>query len=151
MHSLGEFFFFFLCFLFILTNVLFAYTGCNLQLTWQGGRWKSVTTKTGPYNAERIVWALGVFFFLCFFWILTNIFLHIHVVNYKIIATRRRMERCDNDNGPIRRWTCCMGPRWVFYFLSSFFLIPTISLHIYVVNYKITTCLALHRPYVSVS
>jgi hypothetical protein len=46
----------------ILTNVLFVNTGFNQTNTHWRGRWKPATTKTGPNDARRVVWAISTFF-----------------------------------------------------------------------------------------
>ena len=45
------------------------------DITPERGRWRAATTRKGPNDASRVVWALGVFFFIpsFFFFILTNV------------------------------------------------------------------------------
>ena len=48
--------------------------GATEVLNVQRAFWKATVTVTGPNDARRVVWALGVFFFLCSFLILNDIY-----------------------------------------------------------------------------
>ena len=78
------FFFKFFAFLYILTNayIIHARYRPTDVLLQRGGQGKAKTTRKGPNDARRVVWALGMrFFFLRVFLILTNVYLYIHSTN----------------------------------------------------------------------
>ena len=55
--------------------MIFTYLGFINVLKGRGGLGWAATTKTGPNDARRVVWALGMsLFLLCIFYLLTNDF-----------------------------------------------------------------------------
>jgi len=73
-------------------------------------------TRMGPNDARRVVWAIGVFFYISFvfFFTLTNILQYIHDVCDR--------EDGDDENGPKRCQTRRLGHRCVFFnFFCVFF------------------------------
>ena len=62
--AIGKSFFFFLCFLFILTIFFFAYLGPIRVINGRRGLGWPAIRKTGPNDAFCVVWAMGKSFFL---------------------------------------------------------------------------------------
>ena len=84
------------------------------------GSRKAATRRTGPNDATRVVWAIGMCFFLLFvfFLLLNNIYSY---YGYNK-ATEGLREGSDEENGPKRRESRRLGHWYVFFFcLSCFF------------------------------
>ena len=85
-----------------------------------GGLGWPTVTKTGPNDARRVVWALGMFLFLFFrvLYILTNGFLFYLCRLYLCsICTGGVQMDGDHENGPKRHQTRLLGLR---YYLFNF-------------------------------
>ena len=91
------------------------------MLWWYGGvHWGATTTTTGQNDARRIVWALGEFFFhflRVFFFVFNDLHRYYRFSKGTVWFNTSN----NNDNGPKRRKTRRLGPRWVFFnFFFSF-------------------------------
>ena len=82
------------------------------------------TTKMGPNDVRRVVWVIGMFFFLSFFAfsLLTNIFSTYIGPNLQYTRNKNRKECRDDENGPKRHETRRLGHWYVFSFFLCFFL-----------------------------
>jgi hypothetical protein len=81
-----------------------------------------VTTKTGPDDTRRVVWAIGTrFFFLRVFYTYYLIIYIMFRYYLYVEGTKRVRVGGDDENGPRRHQTRRLGPRYVFFFLSRFF------------------------------
>jgi hypothetical protein len=66
----------------LILHVIYARYRPTEVLLQRGGQGKAKTTRKGPNDARRVVWALGMrFFFLRVFLILANVYLYIYSTN----------------------------------------------------------------------